>query len=168
MLSAHLVRMVEQHADKLTDELVDDIQRNERTKSFRQVSRDQLRQQILRFYHHLGEWLSERSETIVEKSFEDLGRDWFHRQVPLEELLWALNLTKQHLRERIRGAGALYSSVELHNEIQIGMAVGRFFDHVLYAVVKAYEEERRAGKGPKGEVPKFDVGSEPSRINWVP
>ena len=168
MLSAHLVRMVEQHADTLTDELVDDIQRNERTPAFRPVSRDQLRQQILRFYQHLGEWLSERSETIVEEGFENLGRDWYHRHVPLEQLFWALTLTKQHLRDRIRGAGGLYSSVELHNEIQIGMAIGRFFDHVLYAVVKAYEEESRAGNAPKGAVPKFDVGTEPSRINWVP
>jgi len=40
MLSAHLIRVIETHAEELTRELLDDLGRNPRTPSFRSMSRD--------------------------------------------------------------------------------------------------------------------------------
>jgi hypothetical protein len=171
MLSAHLVRMVEQHADKLSDELVGHLTHSERTTAFRRVSPDQLRQGIYKLYHRLGEWLAAPSDDVVETEFGALGRQWFQAGVPLEELIYGLTVIKQHLRERIRSSGSLYSSVELHNELQVGMAIGRFFDTVLYSVVKSFEEARRkaaTGHGHTGDTGHYIHGPGQTQIDWLP
>jgi hypothetical protein len=163
--------MVEQHADKLSDELVGYLTHDERTPAFRRVSPDQLRQGIYKLYHRLGEWLAAPSDDVVEAEFSPLGRQWHQANVPLEELVFGLTKIKQHMRERIRSAGSLYSSVELHNELQVGIAIGRFFDTVLYAVVKAYEDARRkaaAGHGTSGDTGHYIHGPGQTQIDWLP
>jgi hypothetical protein len=170
MLSAYLVRLVEQHADTLTDELVADLLKNERTPSFRQQSADELHHRAYAIYRGLGNWLAETDETVIESQFETLGRQWFRERLPLSEQVQAVILTKQHLRNKIRSVGNVYSAVELHNEVQLSMMIGRFFDKVIHAVVKGYEQARNEAEHPQkvGTQSKTPLERSPAKINWVP
>jgi hypothetical protein len=170
MLSAYLVRLVEQHADTLTDELVADLVGNPRTPSFHRLSRDELRDRTYGIYHGLGDWLASTSDATLEARFEALGRQRFHEHVPLAEVVLAATLTKQHLRNKIRSVGNVYAAVELHNEIQLSMMIGRFFDKVLYAIVKGYEHARHEAEHPPplATASKTPLEKSPAKIEWVP
>ena len=170
MLSGYLVRMVEQHADKLTKELVDDLLSNERTPSFHRLSRDELHERAHRIYSHLSDWLGDRIDDSIETTGDALGRQRYHEEVPLHELVYAITLTKQHLRDRIRAVGNVYSALELHNEIELSIMIGRFFDRLLYATVKGYEQSRfTAGHPPKPAThSKTPLEKTPAKIDWVP
>src|SRR5262245_13721748 len=54
MLSAHLIRTIEMHAEELTRELLDDLGRNPRTPSFHSLTREELRSRVYDVYHNLG------------------------------------------------------------------------------------------------------------------
>lgn len=170
MLTAYLVRMVEQHAGELTKELVDDLLTNERTPTFRRLSRDELEQPAHDIYHNLGEWLAGHKDDELDPLFIGLGRQRFHQKVPLPELVCAIILTKRHLRDRIRSVSTVHSAVELHNEIQLSMMIGRFFDRMLYGAVKGYEEAREEqAHPPKPSTPsKLTLEKTPTHIDWVP
>jgi hypothetical protein len=170
MLSAYLVRMVEQHADKLTKELVDDLLSNERTPSFHRLSPDELRNRAHLIYQHLGDWLADRSDASIEAAFEAVGRQRYHERVPISEAVYAIVLTKRHLRDRIRGVGTVYSALELHNEIELSMMIGRFFDKMIYAMVKGWENARHDAENPPkpSTQSKMPLEKEPAHIKWVP
>jgi hypothetical protein len=170
MLSAYLVRLIEQHADTLTNELVEDLVTNERTPSFRRLSRDEIHHSSHHVYQNLADWLADKSDAAIQASFEAVGRQRFHEQVPLNEFIWAIVLVKRHLRDKIRAVGNVYSALELHNEIQLSMMIGRFIDKVLYAVVTGYEQARTEAEHPAKAATQSRTPLErsPAKINWVP
>lgn len=57
----------------------------------------------------------------------------------MSEVLWALVLTKDHLRERIRNSMSADSALELHREQEIYRLIDRFFDRAACYAAEAYE-----------------------------
>lgn len=170
MLSAYLVRLVEQHADTLTDELVADLQSNARTPTFHRLSRDELHHRAYTVYHGLGNWLANTDDPSMEAKFESHGRQRFHEHVPLSELVYAATLMKYHLRDKIRSVGNIYSALELHNELQLTLLIGRFFDRMLYSMVAGYEQARDEAEHPPrpATVAKTPLDKTPIKVEWIP
>lgn len=170
MLAGYLVQMIERHSDKLTEELIKDLTSNERTPSFRRLPVDSLRDRAQNIYRHLADWLAARSEAQIEAAFEPLGRERFGEQIPLEELVYAVLLTKRHLRDKVRSFGAIESAIELHDEIELHTMIGLFFDRVVYAMVKGFERARREPPSGDRREPwaKFSIESSARIGDWVP
>ena len=148
MLSDRLVRMIEHHADELTRALVEDLQSNPRTVSYHQFSRSAIQLRTYHVYKDLGLWLNSKSEEDIEARYTELGK---HRQtegVPLSEVVYALILTKYHLRDYIRVAGLVDSAVDLYQALDFQRLLGQFFDKAVYYTVRAYE--RAANVQPTG------------------
>jgi len=150
MLSARLVRMIEDHAEQLTQGALDDIRHNPRTPSYHRLSREELHLRLYDVYSHLGRWLGERAESAIEATYRDLGRRRRTEAIPLSEVLYALILTKHHLGEYILSAGLVGSAVELYQEEELNIMVGHFFDKAVYFTARGYEE---AASGSETGVP---------------
>jgi len=146
MLSVYLIRMIENHAEDLTREVLDDLSSNLRTPSFHGLSRDQLHSRVYDLYHNLGHWLADMSEESVERTYTAMGRTRHIERVPMSEVLYMTVLLKDHLRNFIRRAGVVYSALELHREVELNLMVGHFFDKALYYTVKGYEEAVAAAR----------------------
>jgi len=140
MLSAHLIRTIEMHAEELTRELLDDLGRNPRTPSFHGLTREELHSRVYDVYHNLGRWLAEKDESHIEKAYGDLGRRRHDVHTPVSELLFVVILVKEHLRTYIRRVAAANSAVEMHQEAELNMMIGHYFDKALYYSVRGYEE----------------------------
>lgn len=149
MLAGYLLQAIERHSDALTDALVADLTTNDRTPSFRRLPVDALRTRAHDIYRHLSDWLAARSEARVDTTFEALGRQRFGEGIPLEELVFALVLTKQHLSDKVVALSQVESAIELHYENDLHAMIGRFFDRAIHATVKGYEQARR--EPPAGE-----------------
>lgn len=139
MLSARMIRLIEDHAEDLTSEVLKDIGTNPRTPSYHRLSRDELHRRLYDVYHNLGRWLGEKSDASVEATYTSLGRTRRSEGVPLSEVVYALILIKEHLRGYIRRAGVVDSAVELYQEEELNLMIGHFFDKTVYYTVKGYE-----------------------------
>ena len=169
MLSPHLVRHIEQQAEKLAGEMLDEVLRHPRTTSFRQLDREELLQHTRAIYEHLGQWLAGRTEAEVEATFAPRGRDRFVEFVPIEEMVFSLILVKRQLRHRIRQVSQLGSAAEIHSEMEVDGIIGTFFDRVIYAMVCGYEAGRREAQHPKHQPVSSALGEmKPGNIGWVP
>jgi hypothetical protein len=151
MLAGYLLQTLERHSDTLTDALVRDLTTNEQTPSFRRLPIAALRERAFAIYGHLGDWLAARSEAQIATTFAALGRQRFEEQIPLEELVYAIILTKQHLRDRISRLGEIESSIQLHYVIDLHTMLEVFFDRAVHATVTGYEQARR--EPPLGDRP---------------
>jgi len=139
MLSDRLVRMIEQHAEELTRALVQDIQSNPATATYHRLSREAIHGRTYDVYKNLGGWLHSKAEEDVKANYTELGKKRAAEGIPLSEVVYALTLTKYHLRDYIRAAGLVDSAVELYQEQELQRLLGRFFDKAIYYTVRAYE-----------------------------
>jgi len=141
MLSVRLVQMIEDHAEELTRELIKDLQSNPRTPHYHRLSYEELHYRTHSVYKNLGHWVSQKSEEPIAANYSDLAVRRYAEGIPLEEFVYALISTKNHLYAYIRGAGLMDSAVELHQERELRRQVGFFFDKAIYYAVRAYERQ---------------------------
>jgi len=139
VLSARLIKLIEEHAEDLTREVLRDLAGNARTPSYNSLPADELHRRVYDVYHNLGRWLGDKTEEHLESTFGGLGRRRHAEGVPLSEAVYALVLIKDHLRGYIRAVGLVDSTVELYLEEELHLQIGNFFDNAIYHMVKGYE-----------------------------
>jgi len=158
MLSARLIRLIEDHSGALTREVLQDLATNPRTRSFESVPRAELESRIGSLYRNLGAWIGEPRDDAVRAEYEEWGRRRFRQGIPLSEIVYALLLVKHHLRRYIRDHGLVEFSadppasgeflpVHLHGVQELNHMVGEFFDRALYYLARGYEAEARFPRG---------------------
>jgi hypothetical protein len=141
MLSAQLIRIIETHAEDLTGGAVKMLQTNAHTPSYHRLSQSELHRRLFEVYQHLGRWLLENSEQTIQAWYVELGAQRCKEGIPFSEVLWALVLTKDHLRESIGAFMLAESALDLHREQEIYRLIGHFFDRAFCYAAEAYEQE---------------------------
>jgi len=150
MLANRLIQLIENHSESLTQGVLNDVLTNEHTVSFRKVPRAELKPRIASLYQNLGRWIGSPDEDDIRQEYEDWGRTRFRQGIPFSEIVYALILTKKHLREFIREHGLVDFSgdrvmpnelmpIELYAIQELNYLIGDFFDKALYHLVHGYE-----------------------------
>ena len=168
MLSPHLIRQIEQHAEKLAVGLADELLHNPRTTSLRRIPRDGLIGNVREFYVHLGDWLAGRTDADVEHAFGSRGRDRYLEGIPLDEMVWTMILIKRQLRQHTHQVSGLTSAAEIHSEMEVDAMIGAFFDKVIYAMVRGYEGARQNGEHPHRQAISVLGDTKPGNVGWIP
>jgi hypothetical protein len=152
MLGAHLMQLIEAHAPALTKDIVRDIATNEHTPRFARLKPTELENGVSVLCWNLGKWIGNPDDDVVRDEYEEMGRRRFRQGVPVSELIYALLLTKRHLRRYIRDYAVVDFAgdrvvpdellpVELHSIQELNYQVGEFFDRALYYLTRGYESE---------------------------
>ena len=139
MLSARLVKVIEDHAEQLTRGLIDDLLTNHRTSHYHHLTREELHHRLYDVYRNLGRWLSDETESTIESSYTRLGEKRLAEGIPLNEIVYSLGLCKHHLLDYIQFSGMIDTAVDLHGDRELQRLVGRFFDKAVYYTVKGFE-----------------------------
>ena len=135
-----LMKQIETHAEQLTERVIQAVRTSPRTKSLRDLSEEELRRRFFDLFQNLGRWLSEKGENEVEEIYGEIGRRRCREGVPLNELVYALSLVKQHLWDYVEKNIAPASEGNLYEEGLVAKMMGRFFDRAVYHTVRGYEE----------------------------
>jgi hypothetical protein len=141
MLSVHLVQMIEDHAEELTRGLITTLQSHSRTPHYHRLTYEELHFRTYSVYRNLGHWLGHKTEEPIETTYSELAKRRFQEGVPLEEIVFALISTRNHLYDYIRSSGLMDSAVELHQERELYRLVGNFFDKAIYYTVREFEHQ---------------------------
>jgi hypothetical protein len=152
MIAAKLVELIEIHASRIARDVALDLITNERTRGFQAVRQQDLEQRIFQLLNHLGNWIGDPRSVKMQAEFNEWGRRRFDQGVPLNEIIYAVILLKQHLRRYIADNGlvdAAFPRVEsdyvlpfhLHSLQELNVRVGQFFDEALYHLARGFEEQ---------------------------
>ena len=155
MLGARLLLLIQSHAGPLTRETLQDLTTNDRTPSFRRLRQPELETRVALLFNNLAKWIGDPNDDAVRREYEEMGRTRFREGVPLSELVFAIILTKKHLRRYIREHGLVDFAgdrvtpdellpLELHSIQELNYQVGEFFDRALFHLARGFESE--AGK----------------------
>jgi hypothetical protein len=162
MLGARLLLLIQSHAGPLTTETLQDLTTNERTASFRRLPAAEVESRIALLFNNLAKWIGDPNDEAVRREYEEMGRIRFREGVPVSELVYAIILTKKHLRRYIREHGLVDFAgdrimpdellpLELHSIQELNYQVGEFFDRALFYLARGYEAEAGAAAavGPR-------------------
>jgi hypothetical protein len=155
MLSRRLIKLIETHAESLTQEVVRDLQTNEHTRSFARLPKDELASRIQALYQNLGNWIGDPKDDAIRLEYEDWGRIRCKQGIPTSEIAFSLILIKKHLRLYIREHAAVVFSgdrlvpgemvpLELYSIQELNYVVGDFFDRALYYLLRGYELQAKS------------------------
>jgi len=139
MLTYRLVHLIENRSDALASSLLRKVQNSTRTEAYRNVPPEELRQRVYEIYHHLGQWLLDRSESDVEQRYTGIGARRAQQGVPLSQLIWAITLTKNNLWEVVIDESSPDSVVELFAKQELLQLLDQFFDRAIHAAAMGYE-----------------------------
>ena len=159
MIAAKLIELIEIHANSLTKDVAQDLSTNPRTPGFRAVCGEDLEQRTFQLLHHLGNWIGSPKSERVEAEFSEWGRRRFGQNIPLSEIVYAIIILKQHLRQYIRDNGLVDAAfprtegdyvlpMHLHSLQDLNARVGEFFDEALYHLASGYEAEAKQTAKP--------------------
>ncbi len=149
MIALRLVRMIETHSDQLAHTLRERVLASEKTADFRsKVPAVELEDRASEIYLNLGDWLSQRTESEIEKLYTPLGARRAAQGVKFSELLYALTLTRDNLWEFVMLHGLVDRAVELYQELELRQQVDIFFDRAVYYAAVGYENYFAAQRKP--------------------
>ncbi|HTS57992.1 MAG TPA: hypothetical protein VMH03_10610 [Terriglobales bacterium] len=147
MLGLRLMRLIERHSEELALGLAEKLQIAERTSDFRKISAAELKAGAGEIYGNLGEWLLQKSEDDIEGRFRAIAARRAKEGVGLDQFVWALVISRNHLWQFLRGQAWADNIVALYGELELQQMLNQFFDRAVYYAVLEYvkgeNEERR-------------------------
>ena len=144
MLAYRLVRLIETHSEELASEHLQKLQSCGKCAGYTGVPAAEVSRTVGDTYRHLGAWLLGKGEREIEPRYRELGRRRAEQGVPLAELIWAIALVKENLVEFLLRQTAEPVSAELLGELEVVVALERFFDYAGYYSALGYEQGKAA------------------------
>jgi hypothetical protein len=134
------MKQIETHAEQLSEQVIQAVRTSPRTRSMGQLSEEELKDRFFDLFRNFGRWLSEKNEDEIEATYGEVGRRRCREGMPLNDLVYALILVKQHLWDYVVKNVMPASEGNLYQEELLGEMLGKFFDRALYHTIRGYEE----------------------------
>jgi len=142
-LSSRLISVVESHADSLTRDTLKALQSNPRTRSYKNLPYKELAYRVNEVYEHLGRWITDNTDPVPRLWYNELGEKRFNEGIPLDEVVWALILTKYQLMSYLDACEMTDSALGLYRRQEFDRIIGRFFDRAICYTAEGYELEAK-------------------------
>jgi len=144
MLGSRLVALIESHSDVLAKGLVEKLCNSTRTASFRGVAKEELGKAAHEIYSNLSDWLLTKTESDIELRYSSIGARRAAQGIPLQELVWAMMMSKEHLWAYLQREVIVEGPVAIFGELELLRLLDQFFDRALYYATVGYNESQKA------------------------
>jgi hypothetical protein len=143
MLSGKLVQLIEEHWEDIADRVVAGIRRHPDMPVLAKRPQGELKQWCQDILTHLGYWLSSTQDDELKRRYESLGRVRFEESIPLHEAVLRFFILKDGIIDFVHAQGFALTSIHLYAEEELEHRVCRFFDAMVYRIVRGYEAAMR-------------------------
>jgi hypothetical protein len=142
MLAMRLVRLIESHADRLSQALTRRLENDPFCSQLRKVPREELEARSYEIFSNLTDWLLYKTEHDLKRAYTEIGVRRAKQQVALSHVLYAINATKEQLWVFLQDEGVVTQPVELFAEMELFRLLDQFFDKAIYYLTAGYESAR--------------------------
>jgi len=143
MLSIRLVQLIESHWEEIAARVVAEVKKQPETPLLAQRPESELRSWCHDILENLDSQLAAHREDQLERRYRVFGRRRFEENIPLHEAVMRLQILKWEIFNFVHEQGFAMTVLELYREEELQVLIGRFFDGLVYQVVRGYEEALR-------------------------
>jgi len=142
MVSPRLIRSIEAAQAEIALSATRHIRQDSDVPHMAGLSDQDLRDWVHTILSFLLSWPTANLNKIMAARFQELGRRRFEESIPLQEAVRCLHILKHVLFDFTRSRGFAQNAIEVYAQEELEHEVGLLFDHLVYAVVRGYEEAR--------------------------
>jgi hypothetical protein len=135
--------MIEAHWEEIASRVIAEVQKHPETPNLAQRPESEIRAWCRDILEHLESQLSAHHEDQLERRYRVYGQRRFEENVPLHEAVLRLQVLKTEIFSFVHEQGLPMTVLELYREEELQVLIGRFFDGLVYQVVRGYEEALR-------------------------
>lgn len=140
MLVNKLVLMIQEHAEKLTENWIKEVSQNPSTKTYHNLSKEDLHDKVYGIYSQLGKWFdSTESNSEFAKHFFSLGLERKNQGLALSEVIFATILAKKNLIDYTVSQGLFDNALEMARGLEFTNRISTFFEKAIYFISLGYE-----------------------------
>lgn len=139
MVSAKLVTQIETHWEAINARFLRLMRTSQALPAVQRLPESELQEACRRILRNLGHWLVSSSEADIARMFEQVGRQRKLERIPMSQAVRAVQLMRQATTDYVRDEGVFESSVDLYAEEELEHELARFFDLVVFYLVRGYE-----------------------------
>jgi hypothetical protein len=141
MLYNRLIRIIENHAESLTQSWIREVKTNEATKSYRNFPDSVLHDSVYDIYSRLSYWLKKEESTLedIAEFFILLGRERAKQGFKLSEVIYSIILARVELWNYISNQGLFEDSMDLHRALDFSQRLNYFYDKAIYFATVGFE-----------------------------
>ncbi len=143
MVSTRLIHQIEDHWEAISARFLRLLRATHHLQHLSHIPESEITETCRRVLHNLGHWLVSSSEEEIARLYEKQGHDRYAQGMPLSEALRAVQLMKDATLDYIRDEFMVQTSVDVFAEEELEHQLGRFFDLMLYHLVRGYESACR-------------------------
>ncbi len=143
MFNKDLVDIVEKNAQDITDKLIEAIKTHPRTKHYHDLKPDLLKERILDVCKNFDEWIIDETEEKLKKSYINFGRVRYRENVPLEELIYAIFLTRKYITSFLHSRASEQNPLKIYQLLEFIEMISTFFEEMVYFICLGYKIEKR-------------------------
>jgi hypothetical protein len=143
MLSHRLIEQIESHWEPITARVLCDIRCERELEHIARLPESELAEWGRSILKNFGHWLEGQDDDLGRR-YETLGKLRYEEGVPLHEAVHGLHLLKQRILDFVRAQGFAQTTVEIYAEEELEYRVGRFFDWLVWHLVRGYEAALRS------------------------
>ncbi|MFZ5925974.1 MAG: RsbRD N-terminal domain-containing protein [Acidobacteriota bacterium] len=140
MVSAKLVHQIEDHWEAITARFLRRLRLQQSLPHISWMPESEITENCRKLLRNLGHWLVSSSEGEIAAFYEKVGRDRYAQGIPLSESIRAVQLLKEAALDYIRDEAFVQTSVDLYAEEELELQLGRFFDLLIFYLVRGYEQ----------------------------
>jgi len=151
MIYKKFVKLVEDHADLLTKNWMDEVKTNPSTAGYRNFSDEVLGARVYDVYKRLGDWLFKEDPSYEKTAahYIALGKERAKEGLKVSEVIYALILTRVVMWKYVTSQGIVDSAIDMYEALEFYRRVNAFFDKAAYFVAVGFETAGPAAPGEK-------------------
>lgn len=152
VLATKLIKIIEKNSDIIADKWVDEVTTSPYTRSYWNVTREELRERAGSVCDRIGYFLSQNlPKDRFAAFYHRVGEARRAQGYEVEEVVMALLLLKRHIWLFVLQEGFLSTNLELYQGLELNNRVVLYFDRAMYFVAQAYSEAERREAEAQGE-----------------
>lgn len=141
-VSKKLVLLIENNADELTRNYLQDVMKHTSMPTYRSWNEGEVYKRAFVVYSQIGKWISrETTNEEVRDYWTGLGRQRREEGFALAEIVQAIHLIRKHLWLKIQSEGLLDNAMDLLLAMELYNHIVAFFDRAVLYTVKGYESK---------------------------
>ncbi len=143
MLSTKLVQLIQDHWEEIATRLIQAVRKHPETPNLARRPDGELREWCRELLENLEYLLAAPKDDDVKRRFQLLGRTRFEENIPLHEAVLRMQLLRDKIIGFIHEQGFPMTALHLYAEEELEQRMTRYFDALVYHLVRGYEDAQR-------------------------
>lgn len=142
LLVNRFIRLIEDHAESLSQKWVDEVRSNSLTEGYRKYSRQELHDIVFSRFRQLGQWVEKHEGLVrdIANNFRQIGRERSAAGIRSSEMVYSLIIERDMLLRYVQDEGMITEGLDLNRALQFTEQVNYFYDKAIYFALVGYEQ----------------------------